>query len=237
MRQALEGVRDQLSGDTWRVFAAVTRAQRSLRMNRHDHQIAESAGRMLSALLSLQGVTANMIRDAGWHMTEAGRSLERGLQVCRLLRATVVETRAVRVEREVRDVLVACTESAVTFRRRYRGTARVGALAELLLADRQNPRSVAFAVDRLVEHLADLPASTGSTRAERLVGDLADQLAELDAASLASSQGGRRHTLEALLTELIGQLEQVADATAEIHFAGGLPPVALTDLSVIEEVG
>lgn len=237
MRQALEAVRDQLSGDTWRVFATVTRAQRALRMNRHDHQIAESAGRMLSALLSLQGVTANMIRDAGWHTTEAGRSLERGLQVCRLLRATVVETRAVRVEREVRDVLVACTESAVTFRRRYRGTARVGALAELLVADRQNPRSVAFAVERLVEHLADLPASTGSTRAERLIGDLADRLAQLDAPSLAASQGGRRSALAALLTDLIGQLEQVADATAEIHFAGGLPPVALTDLSVIEEVG
>jgi len=237
MRDALEEVRDQLSGDTWRVLAAVTRAQRSLRVNRHEHQIAESAGQMLGALLSLQGVTANMIRDAGWHVVEAGRSLERGLQVCRLLRATVVGTRPLRAEREVRDVLVACTESAVTFRRRYRGTARVGALVELLVADRQNPRSVAFAVDRLVEHIASLPASTGSTRAERLIRDLADRLRDLDAPALAASHNGRRDALAEMLTDLIAQLEQVADATASLHFAGGLPPVALTDLSVIEEVG
>jgi uncharacterized alpha-E superfamily protein len=230
-------VRDQLSGDVWRVFAAIARAQTALRQNRHEHQIAESAGRMLSALLSLQGVTASMVRDAGWRMIEAGRSLERGLQVSRLLRATVVEARPARTEREVRDVLVACTESAVTFRRRYRGTARVAALVELLVADRQNPRSVAFSVDRLVEHLSDLPASTGSTRAERLVRDLAEQLTDLEPSALALSQAGRRAPLDALLTDLIAQLEQVADATAEIHFAGGLPPIALTDLSLIEEVG
>ncbi|HKT55407.1 MAG TPA: circularly permuted type 2 ATP-grasp protein [Microbacterium sp.] len=237
LRDALEEVRDQLSGDTWRVLAGMTRAQRSLRINRHEHQIAESAGQMLGALLSLQGVTANMIRDAGWHLIEAGRSLERGLQVCRLLRATVVTTRPVRIEREVRDALVTCTESAVTFRRRYRGTARVGALVELLVADRQNPRSVAFAVDRLMEHVASLPASTGSTRAERLIRDLADRLRDLDAPALAASHNGRRAALEELLTDLVTQLEQVADATAELHFAGGLPPVALTDLSLIEEVG
>jgi len=237
MRNALEEVRDQLSGDTWRVFAAVTRAQRALRQNRREHQITESAGQMLGALLSLQGVTANMTRDAGWHAIEAGRSLERGLQVCRLLRATLTQTRPVRVEREIRDALVACTESAVTFRRRYRGTARVGALVELLVADRQNPRAVAFVVDRLAEHLTALPASTGSTRAERLVGDLADQLAGLDAAAVTAARGGRRDALAALLGRVISQLEQVADTTAELHFAGGLPPVALTDLSVIEEVG
>ena len=51
-------------------------------------QIAESASRMLGGILSLQGVTANMIRDDGWHAIEAGRYLERSLQVCTLLAAT-----------------------------------------------------------------------------------------------------------------------------------------------------
>ena len=77
LRDALEGVRDQLSSDTWRVFAHTDRAARALRTSPRAHVVAESAGRMLTAILSLQGVTASMIRDPGWHMIEAGRHLER----------------------------------------------------------------------------------------------------------------------------------------------------------------
>ena len=82
LRDALEGVRDQLSSDTWRVFAHTDRAARALRTSPRAHVVAESAGRMLTAVLSLQGVTASMIRDPGWHMIEAGRHLERTLQLC-----------------------------------------------------------------------------------------------------------------------------------------------------------
>jgi uncharacterized alpha-E superfamily protein len=71
LRDAMEGVRDQLSGDTWRVFANIDRATRAC-SSAHPHRTAESGGRMLAAMLSLYGVTANMIRDTGWHMIEAG---------------------------------------------------------------------------------------------------------------------------------------------------------------------
>jgi uncharacterized alpha-E superfamily protein len=92
LREAMEGVRDQLSGDTWRVFANIDRATRALRSSAHPHRTAESGGRMLAAMLSLY-VTANMIRDTGWHMIEAGRYLERGLQLCELLTAGFAERR------------------------------------------------------------------------------------------------------------------------------------------------
>ena len=65
-----EGVRDQLSGDTWRAFGTTDRATQALRASPHSHQIAESAGRMLTGILSLQGVTASMMRDDGWHVIE-----------------------------------------------------------------------------------------------------------------------------------------------------------------------
>src|SRR5690606_17496714 len=154
----------QLSGDTWRVFSNVERAVRALQASPRAHRSAESGGRMLTALLSLYGVTANMIRDDGWHMIEAGRFLERSLQVTRLLASTTLDRRAPRVECAVLAAVLTTAESIGTHRRRYRGAVRVTDALELLLLDRENPRSVAFALGELRRHLAAMPASTGSTR-------------------------------------------------------------------------
>lgn len=237
LRSALEGVRDQLSGDTWRVFAHTDRAMRALRTSPRSHRITESGGRMLTAILSLQGVTASMIRDAGWHMIEAGHGLERGLQICSLLSATTVDSRGAIADRAVLEGVLAASESAVTFRRRYRGNVRTAGALELLLLDRDNPRSLAFSLAELRGHLGALPASTGSTRPERLLEHLETLLENADLAALAASVGGRRTKLDRFLTDVRGQLRQLADAIADLHFASGPPPVALSSLSLTEVRG
>ncbi|MFT3798055.1 circularly permuted type 2 ATP-grasp protein [Microbacterium sp.] len=233
LRVATEGVRDQLSGDTWRVFSNIERASRALRSAPHPHRTAESAGRMLAAMLSLYGITANMIRDSGWHMIEAGRFLERGLQLMHLL-SGLAEQRDVRAEREVLEGLLLSAESVVTYRRRYRGSLRVADVLDLLLLDRENPRSLAFALDALRGHLAALPASTGSTRAERLLDHLASDVFAADLADLGRVHDGRRAALQATLADIAGRLEQLALAVDEHHFASGPPPVPLSELSLVE---
>lgn len=141
LRDALTGVRDQMSGDAWRALGSVDRATAVLEASRHSHQVSESAGRMLTGVLSLQGVTASMIRDAGWHMAGAGRHLERCLQVCHLLRLTG-ERRGLDVDREVLAAVLAAAESSVTHRRRYRDYVRPAGVLDLLLKDPDNPRSL-----------------------------------------------------------------------------------------------
>lgn len=233
LREVMEGVRDQLSGDTWRVFSNIERATRALRLAPHPHRSAESAGRMLAAMLSLYGITANMIRDTGWHMIEAGRSLERGLQLIHLL-SGLAEQRDPRDERAVLDGVLLSAESVVTYRRRYRGSARAADVLDLLLLDDGNPRSLAFALARVREHLAAMPASTGSTRAERLLDHLESDVAELDVAELGRVGGGRRDALQETLDDIAARLELLATAVDEQHFASGPPPVPLSALSLVE---
>lgn len=235
LRTAMEGVRDQLSGDTWRVFSNIDRATRALRSAPHPHRAAESAGRMLAAILSLYGVTANMVRDTGWHMIEAGRYLERGLQLTHLLHG-LTEQRSPRSDRDVLESLLLSAESVVTYRRRYRGSPRVADALDLLLLDQRNPRSLAFALDALRTHLADMPASTGSTRAERLLDQLESNLQTADIAELGRVEHGRRDALAHALTDIAAGLEQLADAIGKLHFESGPPPVPLSDLSLIELV-
>ena len=195
LRDALEGVRDQLSGDTWRVFSNIDRATRALRLSEHSHRTAESGGRMLSAILSLHGVTSNMMRDAGWHMIEAGRYLERGFQVCHVLAEGAVDRRDLHTDREVLEALLAASESVVTHRRRYRGSMLAADVLDLLLLDRDNPRSLAFSVATLREHLAAMPDSTGSTRPERLLEQLAATLQSTDLTELVKTTEIRRPRL------------------------------------------
>jgi len=237
LRDALEGVRDQLSTDTWRVFSHTDRAKKALRSSERSHRITESAGRMLTAVLSLQGVTASMIRDPGWHMIEAGRCLERALQVCILLGATTTERYGLAADREVLEAVLQTAESSVTFRRRYRGGVRTSGVLELLLVDRDNPRSLAFAFGELRTHLAAMPASTGSTRPERLLEHLETALENLDLTALAAPSGPRRPRLQRFLDTTRTQLEQLADAIDDVHFASGPPPQPLSSLSIIELPG
>ncbi|MBZ5737996.1 circularly permuted type 2 ATP-grasp protein [Nocardioides mangrovi] len=224
LRDALRGVRDQLSSDTWRAFGTTDRAADALEANPHSHQVAESAGRMLTGILSLQGVTASMIRDAGWHAIGLGRALERALQVAHLLAATTTERRGIDVDREVLNAVLASAESAVTHRRRYRGYVRPTGVLELLLMDPANPRSVTFALAEARTHLAALPGSTGSSRPERLLEDLVAELGSVDVAELVTIGGVERPNLVRFLDHFLVAIGRLADAVAEVHFASGPAP-------------
>lgn len=237
LRTTLEGVRDQLSADTWRVFAATDRAGSSLRITPHAHGIGESAGQMLTALLALQGTSANMIRDAGWHMIETGRAIERALQVGILLRATMVDRLVGEVEQEVLEAVLRASESVVTHRRRYRGGLYASGVIDLLVRDAENPRSLRFAVTRIREHLAAQPLSTGSTRPERLLDQLEAQLEEVQVADLAMAIDDRRSMLHDTLTDADAQLREIARAIEALHFSAGPPLQTYASLSLTELTG
>ncbi len=234
LRDAAQSVRDQLSPDTWQAFSSTERAAAALKSYHYSHQVAESAGRMLTGILSLQGVTANMIRDPGWRMIGTGRAVERGLQLCHLLRATTTVRRGIDVDRDLNTAVLAAAESAVTHRMRYRGYVRLAGVLELLLIDADNPRSLAFGITELREHLAAMPGSTGSTRPERLLDDLADELDRAEIAALTAISGERRPNLERFLDGYVAQLTRFADAVGELHFAPGPVPRSFGFATVTE---
>ncbi|MCD9198473.1 circularly permuted type 2 ATP-grasp protein [Aeromicrobium wangtongii] len=224
LRDAAQSVRDQLSPDAWQAFSWTERASATLSAYRYSHQVSESAGQMLTGILSLQGVTANMMRDPAWRMICTGRAVERGLQLCHLLGATTTVRRGIDVDRDVNNAVLVAAESAVTHRRRYRGYVRVSGVLDLLLADVDNPRSLAAGIAELRQHLSAMPGSTGSTRPERLLDDLAEELDRADLALLTAVEGERRPHLDRFLTGYLGQLTRFADAVGALHFAPGPVP-------------
>ncbi|KUI17305.1 hypothetical protein AU193_03175 [Mycobacterium sp. GA-1285] len=232
-------VRDQMSNDTWMVLAAVERALL--------HPAASSSGRSadeppdsqaegeafltatasltLAGMLALSGVAAeSMIRDVSWTMMDIGKRIERGLNLTALLRATLTTARSPGAEQTITESTLVVCESSVIYRRRMHGKVSMSAVADLVLFDADNPRSLAHQLERLRTGLKALPGSSGSSRPERMVDEIATRLRRLDPDDLEDIVDGRRAELAELLDGMHADLRDLADVITATHLSlpGGM---------------
>jgi uncharacterized alpha-E superfamily protein len=226
-----QDVREQLSTDTWLVLGGLERELDNLRRklrgrNAFTPDVPTAIARVLEGLLALSGLIAeSLVRDAGWRFCEIGRRLERALHVTNLLEAAVTHQRAPQTDSLVFESVLIAAESIITYRRRYQARAGVGTVLDLLLTDRENPRAVAFQLDRLGEALDRIPAE-----AER-IAPVRETLAEIravirsaDTTALARvGEDGRRGELGELLTGLATQLGTLAVDVERIFFVQPAP--------------
>jgi uncharacterized circularly permuted ATP-grasp superfamily protein/uncharacterized alpha-E superfamily protein len=227
-------VRDQMSNDTWMVLAAVDRAvMRPSATPPESHAegegyLAAAHSQTLAGMLALSGVAAeSMVHDVGWTMMDIGKRIERGIWLTALLRATLTKVRSFGAEQTITEsTLVAC-ESSVIYRRRTLGKVSVAAIADLVLFDGENPRSLAYQFERLRVNLKALPSSSGSTRPERLIDEVAARLRRLDPAELEDVTDGRRDELDGLLTSIHSDLRDLSRLITTTHLSlpGGMQPL------------
>lgn len=240
---AARSVRDQMSNDTWMVLAAVERAvlrSPGTPPDSHaegDAYLASALSATLAGMLAFSGVAAeSMIRDAGWTMCDIGKRIERGLGLTALLRAALARVHTPEAELAVTEsALVAC-ESAVIYRRRTLGAVSIAAVADLVLFDTDNPRSLHFQFDRLRSGLRTLPGASGSSRPERLADDLITRLRRADPDDLATVTGdGRRADLVDLLDGVHRGLRALSGVITTTHLSlpGGMRPLWGSDARLV----
>ena len=105
---------------------------------------------------------------------------------------------------------MAC-ESSVIYRRRNLGAVNIAAVADLVLLDAENPRSLVYQFERLRADLKALPGSSGSSRPERLVDEIGTRLRRIDPADLEDvTADGRRGELAELLDGLHADLRELS---------------------------
>lgn len=231
---AAHAVREQLSMDTWTVLAGLDRVLADLAdpataaggaaLTAGGEVLLQPAlARILEGLLALAGLGAeSMVRDTGWYVMDAGRRIERSLQMLQLLRFTIARRRSVGVEQLVLESVLVAGESVITHRRRTSGRAEVGGVLELLMLDRSNPRAVAYQLDRLAEDIARMPEVTGGGSA-RLLGEITARLREarLEIADRAVLQDPQ--ALEGTFATLVEGVSALAEALEAEHFVHAAP--------------
>jgi uncharacterized circularly permuted ATP-grasp superfamily protein/uncharacterized alpha-E superfamily protein len=216
VRELANASRDQLSTDTWAVLSDLDRDL----SQRGDIALAMSSLR--ESLMAFAGLAAeSMVRDAGWHFMDAGRRLERALQLARLLRSCLGRRPPAGAEPLVEESTLIAAESIITHRRRYPAQSGADTVLELLLLDRDNPRSLAFQLDRLAGDLRRIALPTASDDGlDDEVQQLSTRLTALDCADLdVVDEYGNRNALTQLLAEVISALHRLARNIEQAHFA------------------
>ena len=104
-----------------------------------------------------------MNRAAGWRFLDMGRRTERAINTARFARQFAYDE----ATDEDLDVLLTLVDCQITYRSRYLVAPSLAPVRDLAVLDPYNPRSVAFQVQALNEHIASLPALRESGLIER----------------------------------------------------------------------
>lgn len=227
-------VRDLWSSDTWRVMdeleEQLVRAQQT--GNPGLWQLQEQLDGLITSLCAFSGlVMENMSRGNGWLFLDIGRRLERGLLLISTLRSAFALPQRDAVESQLIESLLDTSDNTICYRQHYRNDLALGSCLELLMLDRNNPRSLAYQIAELQQHAARLPRTRPGQRLsgeERLVLEASSllNLAELEDFLVVSEDGVRAH-LDQQLSRLYYLLGALSDTITADYFRHGGSPQAL----------
>lgn len=227
LNHAAWSVRERLSADTWRIINDIEAHLRAL-TGTPPQALAEALDVLDPLVTSLVAFSAltheNMTHNEGWHFLEVGRRLERGINTAILLGATLVPVSAAEAgEAMIVEGVLGVTDSLITYRRRYQGGTRVGALLDLVFQDETNPRSLAYQMARVATLVDQMPQGEPAPRrtpAQKLVLKLTNhlRLAEIDQLAQAGPDGLHRDALAELLGEIEALMSTLSDALTAQYF-------------------
>jgi uncharacterized circularly permuted ATP-grasp superfamily protein/uncharacterized alpha-E superfamily protein len=202
-------LRERLSPDAWQVITEM--------VERLGEEVDDDDGVLSAAELTLQELASfaglaqeNMNRAAGWRFLDMGRRAERAINTARFARQFAYDEAG----DEDLDVLLTLVDCQITYRSRYLVGPSLAPVRDLAVLDPYNPRSVAFQVAALNEHVAALPSLKEYgliERPQRLAVALQATLATAEAATLDAK------TLFALEQDLLN----LADAIGLHYFPHG----------------
>ncbi|MET0209998.1 MAG: circularly permuted type 2 ATP-grasp protein [Burkholderiaceae bacterium] len=226
IKGAASAVRDRLSQEQWNL---IERAEADFfqQCPSGTHAGDYSALEALRVLEVLSGhmaamtgaQTDRMMRDDGWRLLSIGRHLERLGFLAGALECGF-ETGAV-FDQAGFEAIVALFDSTITFRAQYQLRHDVPALVDLLVLDRDNPRSLAWVAQTLRGRLAKLerqtqgPAATAQEPAENGVFD-PDALT-LEALCARDGEGGHA-ALHAFLQQCSHEAWQLSERLGARYF-------------------
>jgi uncharacterized alpha-E superfamily protein len=211
----LEQVKVRFPPEAWRIL----RRLRTISSTAHPQLVAD----LSEQLAALEALSMDLIaHDVGWHFLTLGRRIERALQLVfttsRLL-ATTAPT-------EFRlQTALHFSDSLFTYRSVHSAGFQPTTVFQWLLGATENPRSLRYQADHIMEHLAALPddlapRSVATLRATAF--RLVSQVRLLDAATLSASP----QIAAAFFTEASATLSDLSNQLTLIYFSHSAPPVA-----------
>jgi len=221
-------LRDRISADAWRILNQLD-LQLSAPPPPEPIRVSGAQALLDQAISTLSAfgglVMESMTRGDGWRFLDMGRRIERAAQMVDLIRHGFGFERD--TDSGQLEVLLEIADSSITYHSRYLTSMQPELVLDLLLLDEANPRSVAYQLAQLHDHVDRLPASWSPiNRApeSRIAISLltAVQLAEAHE-FIGTNPDGRRENLETLLNRLSSELRSLSETLTRQYFSQAAP--------------
>ncbi|MFN2425788.1 MAG: circularly permuted type 2 ATP-grasp protein [Candidatus Binatia bacterium] len=186
--RAAASARDWLSSDSWRLISALP-GSFTAPLYGGFSEVLSVLDHVVVSLAAVAGLeTERMVRDDGWRVVAIGRNIERLVALASA--GMQVAASSERDEPALLDWLLDLSDATVTYRARYRSLPDWQGVTDLLVYDDTNPRSAAYLLGKLADHVARLPEAG------------LDALVEEIAAAARRATDARRGTLFASVVPL-----------------------------------
>jgi len=233
MIRAVYAVRDRWSSDTWRVLGDIEDEWNSqhgatLEAGTTLFHVHHALDRVVSTLAAFWGLNMeSMSYDEGWFILDAGRRLERGLLLSSMVRSMLVFRTEPLVEQVLMEYALDVNESLTMYRSRYRSYMHLPTVLDMLLLDKENPRSLVYQLERLQRRIGDFPRmrEAGVTRLseeERFMLEALTLVRVTDAAALSTvsaTETALRTALEQVLAQVSQRLAAVSVCVSQAFFS------------------
>lgn len=148
-------IRERLSVDSFKLLGKLEAQLRNEPADiPNEAEAFEIADRALVTLSAISGLAQeNVNRVAGWRFLDIGRRVERAINTCRYVRTFAGDSATA----NDLDILLDLIDSQITYRSRYLIGVALAPMRDMSLLDPYNPRSVAFQIGKLRDHLDTLP--------------------------------------------------------------------------------
>lgn len=233
--QAGYAVRNLWSSDTWRVMDEIKcHLEQSQQLTESAlWNIQEHMDKLITALSAFSGlIMESMTRGNGWLFLDMGRRLERALLLISLLRSSFSTAQAEGTENLLMESLLDTSDNLICYRQHYRNSIELPSFIELLMLDKNNPRSLAYQFNRIQEHVGKIPRKQNNTQLsieERLILEASSLLDLTNLTDLIqTSEGNVRENFDQTLSRLYHLLVTLSDTVTATYFQHGQVQHSLT---------
>jgi uncharacterized alpha-E superfamily protein len=217
--------RDRLSLEAWHSLSAfqVGDSWCERMAGASSSELQDEIEEKLAGIATFGGhMHESMTRNFGWFFLDMGRRLERAYNLCDTLNTLFTSAGPGGHDAERLKFVLEVADSFITYRSRYRVEPMLPLVLDLLMLDESNPRSVAYQLASLSDHMAALPQpndGNAMTRERRIVLELqtAIRLADVDRLGVPGDDGGRMN-LANLLIHTLNELPAFSDAISRRYF-------------------
>lgn len=224
---AVYRVRNFWAVDTWRVLLQMEEEWNKAKTDETAEplKIISSIDALNTSMFAFLGMNRESVRrEQGWNILDLGRKLEQCIYTIALIKNTFHKQQPPQIAHDMMESILVSSQSLITYRYTYRDHLQLPLVLELLMLDKNYPKSLAYLVNKIKKYITQLPKTgkgEGLNEQERWVLEADTMLKLVDGLTLAEADGFtlQYQALHNFLDKLNALLQNTSALISKTYFS------------------